>query len=87
MVGYADTRALYDFVFARPSFVSPRDVTRISFPTATIKSASFKTITWRRPDGEGESCCGSSRVKSGSELVESSRCWGCVASAGEEKIG
>jgi hypothetical protein len=64
---------LYDFRILRLSLRSPKEDILTSLPTATIRSASFKIITWRRPEGVRVSSCGSEFVKSGRVFVDNSR--------------
>lgn len=63
---------LYDLRVLRPSLRSVRDVTLSSFPTATTRSASFRIIVCRRPEGVGSSCFPPAPTYLGRVVVDSS---------------
>ena len=72
MFAAAHTLNVFCDVFLAP-FESPREVIRISGPTAAMRSASLTTIACLRPQGVALSSTGSRSTKSGSELRE--RVW------------
>jgi len=68
-----ETRTLYDFRTLELNFRSPTEDILTSLPAATMRSASFRIITWWRPDGVGSSSCGLTFVNFGRVVVDNSK--------------
>lgn len=64
---------LYDFRTLWLNFKSPTEDILTSLPAAMMRSASFRIMTWRRPEGVSSSSWGSTFANFESVVVDNSR--------------